>query len=127
MVFRGCVSYDGRNPLFLILNKRMTEFKEYEEFVAGMKVFPEKYAIIYPTLGMVGEAGEVSEKVKKWLRGDKELDKQELVKEVGDVLWYVTALALDLGYTLQDVAEANVQKLRDRRERGVVKGNGDNR
>lgn len=105
----------------------MIEFKEYEEFVRGMKVFPEKYAIIYPALGLVGEGGEVAEKVKKWLRGDKELDKQELIKEVGDVLWYVTALALDLGYTLQDVVDANVAKLNDRKERGVQKGSGDNR
>jgi NTP pyrophosphatase (non-canonical NTP hydrolase) len=102
-------------------------FREYTGFVKSMKVFPEKFAIIYPTLGMMGEAGEVSEKVKKWMRGDRELDKAELVKEVGDVLWYVTALADDLGYTLEDVALMNIEKLASRRDRGVVKGEGDNR
>jgi NTP pyrophosphatase (non-canonical NTP hydrolase) len=102
-------------------------FSDYNAFVKSMKVFPEKYAIVYPALGMIGEAGEVSEKVKKWLRGDRELDKPELVKELGDVLWYITALADDLGYTLEDVVNMNVEKLSSRRDRGVVKGSGDNR
>lgn len=101
--------------------------RDYTNFVKSMKVFPEKFAIIYPTLGMMGETGEVSEKVKKWMRGDRELDKAELVKEVGDVLWYITALADDLGYTLEDVANMNVEKLSSRRDRNVVKGSGDNR
>jgi NTP pyrophosphatase (non-canonical NTP hydrolase) len=105
----------------------MIDFSSYHQFVRSMKVFPEKYAIVYPALGMMGEAGEVSEKIKKYLRGDRELDRPELVKEIGDVLWYITALADDLGYTLGDVAAANVAKLSDRRDRGVVKGSGDNR
>ena len=70
---------------------------------------------------------KLAEKVKKWLRGDRELDKAELIKEVGDVLFYVAALADDLGYTLQDVVDANEQKLSSRKERGVLKGSGDNR
>jgi NTP pyrophosphatase (non-canonical NTP hydrolase) len=102
-------------------------FNSYQEFVNSMKAYPEKHAIMYPTLGMMGEAGEVSEKVKKWLRGDKELDGQELLKEIGDVCWYIASLADDLGYTLQDVINANVDKLVSRKERGVVKGDGDNR
>lgn len=105
----------------------MTDFKEYQEFVNSLKVYPEPHAITYPTLGLAGEAGEVAEKVKKWLRGDRELDKAELIKEVGDVLFYVAALADDLGYTLQDVVDANEQKLSSRKERGVLKGSGDNR
>lgn len=103
------------------------DFPEYHQFVRAMKVFPEKFAVVYPALGMIGEAGEVSEKVKKWLRGDRELNKEDLVKEIGDVLWYCAALADDLGYTLDDVARMNVEKLVSRRERGVVKGSGDNR
>ena len=103
------------------------EINEYHQFVVGMKVYPEKHAIVYPTLGMMGEAGEASEKVKKWLRGDRDLDKEDLLKEIGDVMWYITSLADDLGYTLQDVIDANVTKLTSRKERGVLKGSGDNR
>jgi len=105
----------------------MTEFNEYQEFVKTMKVYPEKHAIVYPTLGLMGEAGEISEKVKKWMRGDKELDREGLLKEMGDPLWYIASLADDLGYTLQEVIDANVEKLTSRKERGVVKGDGDNR
>lgn len=109
------------------IGKNIQGFNEYLEFVKSMKVYPEKHAIVYPALGMTGEAGEVAEKVKKWLRGDKELDKFELLKEASDVLWYITSLADDLGYTLQDLVDANVEKLSSRKERGVVKGSGDNR
>ncbi len=102
-------------------------FNFYQEFVKSMKVYPEKHAIVYPALGIAGEGGEVAEKVKKWLRGDRELDKLELLKEAGDVLWYITSLADDLGYTLQDLVNENVKKLSSRKERGVQKGDGDNR
>jgi len=105
----------------------MKDFNEYNEFVKSMKVYPEKHAIIYHALGLIGEAGEINEKVKKWLRGDTELDKEGILKELGDPLWYITSLADDLGFTLQDVVDANVEKLSSRKERGVLKGSGDNR
>lgn len=105
----------------------MKEFNEYLEFVKSMKVYPEKHAIVYPALGLAGEAGEIAEKVKKYLRGDKELDKDALLGELGDPLWYITSLADDLGFTLQDVVDRNVEKLSSRKERGVLKGSGDNR
>lgn len=105
----------------------MQSFNEYQDFVKSMKVYPEKHAIVYPALGLVGEAGEISEKVKKWLRGDKELDREGLLGEMGDPLWYLASLADDLGYTLQDVVDYNVSKLSSRKERGVLKGSGDNR
>jgi NTP pyrophosphatase (non-canonical NTP hydrolase) len=101
--------------------------KEYNDFVLSTKVYPEKSAIVYPALGLTGEAGEVAEKVKKWLRGDRELDKLELAKEVSDVCWYVTSLADDLGYTLEEILYLNRAKLQDRKERNVIKGSGDNR
>jgi NTP pyrophosphatase (non-canonical NTP hydrolase) len=104
-----------------------THFNDYQEFVKSMKVYPEKHAIVYPALGIAGEGGEVAEKVKKWLRGDRELDKLELLKEAGDVLWYLASLADDLGYTLQDLVDENVKKLSSRKARGVQKGDGDNR
>jgi NTP pyrophosphatase (non-canonical NTP hydrolase) len=99
----------------------------YEQFVKDMKVFPEKHAIVYPALGLTGEAGEVAEKVKKWLRGDKKLDREAVLKELGDVQWYNVALALDLGYTFEDILVYNMAKLRSRQERGVQKGDGDER
>ena len=105
----------------------MEKFSEYNDFVKSMKVYPEKHAIMYPALGLCGESGEIAEKVKKWLRGDKELDKQALLKELGDPMWYLTSLADDLGFTLQDVIDTNVEKLSSRKERGVLKGNGDDR
>lgn len=105
----------------------MREFNEYLEFVRGMKVYPERHAIVYPALGLAGEAGEIAEKVKKYLRGDRELDREALLKELGDPLWYIASLADDLGFTLQDVVDANVEKLTSRKERGVVKGSGDDR
>ena len=107
----------------------MSQFNEYHEFVKGTKKYPEKNAIIYPALGLCGEAGEIAEKIKKWLRGDKgpEIDKQALLKELGDPLWYITSLADDLGFTLQEVVNANIEKLTSRKERGVLKGDGDDR
>lgn len=101
--------------------------QEYNDFVISMKVYPEEHEIIYPALGLSGESGEVAEKVKKWLRGDKELDVAEVVKELGDIMWYVVSMADDLGSSLSEVIEKNVIKLKDRTERGVRKGDGDNR
>lgn len=110
-----------------MVTSTVNTFDSYQKFVRSMKLYPVEYAIIYPTLGISGESGEVAEKVKKCLRGDRELDKLELLKEAGDVLWYLTALTDDLGFTLQDLVNENVKKLTSRKERGVQKGNGDNR
>lgn len=104
-----------------------TTFNSYQNFVKTMKVYPEKHAIVYPALGIAGEGGEIAEKVKKWLRGDKELDKAEVAKELGDVCWYIASMADDLGFSLQDVIDMNVAKLTSRKQRGVQKGDGDNR
>ena len=101
--------------------------QQYDEFVLSMKVYPEQHAIVYPALGIAGEGGEIAEKVKKWLRGDRELDKTEVAKELGDVCWYIASMADDLGFTLEQVIQMNVEKLTSRKERGVQKGDGDNR
>jgi NTP pyrophosphatase (non-canonical NTP hydrolase) len=82
-------------------------------------------------LGINGEAGEIAEKVKKIIR-DKDgkmtkLDKQELSKEIGDVLWYLAVFAHDLGFSLDDIAGQNLAKLQSRKARGVLGGAGDNR
>ena len=109
----------------------MSEFKKYGEFVESLKVYPYTAKITYPALGLCGESGEVAEKIKKIIR-DKDgvytqEDKDEILKELGDVLFYVTALAEDLGFTLEDVAMRNVEKLMSRKERNVIHGDGDNR
>ncbi len=100
---------------------------EYTAFVKETSLYPSEYNLIYPALGLCGEAGEVAEKIKKALRGDKPLDRAEVLKEASDVVWYVAAIAGDLGYTLQDVINANVEKLSSRRDRNVLRGDGDNR
>lgn len=79
------------------------------------------------TLGLVGEAGEVAEKVKKAVRDDTELSREDLLKELGDVLFYVAALADLLDEDLGKVGTGNLEKLRDRKARGVIKGMGDTR
>lgn len=105
---------------------------DYDKFTADLARYPKEQtdpAIIeamYCALGLVGEAGEVSEKIKKWHR-DGALDKSAVVLELGDVLYYLTRLANVMGATLGDVQNKNVQKLTSRAQRGVIHGSGDNR
>jgi NTP pyrophosphatase (non-canonical NTP hydrolase) len=76
---------------------------------------------------LAGEAGEVTEKVKKMLRDGTVPDKKEIAKELGDVLWYISALAGDFGISLEEIAQMNYEKLKSRQERNVISGSGDNR
>jgi NTP pyrophosphatase (non-canonical NTP hydrolase) len=89
------------------------------------------HPIVYPTLGLANEAGEVAGKVKKIFR-DKgglisEEDRQALKCELGDVLWYLTQICTELDLSLEEVAEANLTKLFSRLERGQIRGEGDHR
>lgn len=87
-------------------------------------------AVAYCALGL-GEAGEVQGKVKKIIRDDdgimRDDRRKEIAAELGDVLWYTARLASELGYTLEEIGQMNLDKLASRRERGVVGGSGDNR
>lgn len=109
----------------------MIDLSEYGARAYALAIYPRTNAYIYPALKLAGEAGEVAEKVGKSLRGDFSLDdpavKEDLIKELGDVLWYVNALANDLGSSLEEVADKNITKLESRKERGVLRGSGDNR
>jgi NTP pyrophosphatase (non-canonical NTP hydrolase) len=108
------------------------DFNEYQRKALVTAIYPEiGFGFVYPALGLSGEVGEISEKVKKICR-DKNghvsnEDKDLLIKEVGDVLWYLSALAIELGFTLNEAAEKNIEKLYSRKERGVLGGSGDNR
>jgi NTP pyrophosphatase (non-canonical NTP hydrolase) len=87
--------------------------------------------IVYPTLGLVNEAGEFAGKIKKIFR-DKggtisEDDREALKGELGDVLWYLTQICTNLGLSLEEVGEANLDKLFSRLERGKISGEGDHR
>lgn len=88
-------------------------------------------AFLNKVLGLVGESGEVAEKVKKILRNKdgnmSEEDRKELIKELGDVLWYAATLSRYLGADFSQVAQTNLDKLASRKERGVIKSAGDNR
>jgi len=102
---------------------------EYQMRAESTAIYPNEYAIIYPALGLAGEAGEVADKVKKIIRdGNSDLFyKDNIAKELGDVLWYVAVLARDLGYSLEEIAQTNLDKLEDRKNRDMLKGSGDDR
>lgn len=105
--------------------------KEYQDKAIATAIYGEGSKIIYPTLGLTGEAGEVADKVKKVLRDNSgefsEEKRFEIAKELGDVLWYCAALARDLGYSLDLIAQLNIDKLQSRKERDQIHGSGDNR
>lgn len=106
------------------------DINEYQKRALETAIYPEKYRVIYPALGLAGEAGEVADKVKKIMRGDSELDsgrRHDIAMEIGDVLWYCATLANDLGFSLEEIARMNYAKLKSRQERGKISGDGDNR
>ena len=107
-------------------------FDEYQLQARTTAIYPNLGSnITYPALGLCGEAGEVAEKIKKVLRDDAGVVSPaklaEIKKELSDVLWYVANLASELGLSLDSIAEDNLKKLFDRKKRGVLGGNGDNR
>jgi|TARA_R110002012_G_scaffold37440_2_gene104850 NTP pyrophosphatase (non-canonical NTP hydrolase) len=106
--------------------KDMMSLGQYQSAAAKTAMYKHNHKVLYPALGLAGEAGEVANKVKKMLRDDN-LDKNAIASEIGDVLWYAAMLSKDLNIELHDVAMKNLEKLYDRKERGTIQGDGDER
>lgn len=109
-------------------------FEEYQKFCKTTAIYPTNTQLMYPALGLTGEAGEVANKIKKLVRDGVPADwrnsiefKEQIAAELGDVLWYLSALATDLDMSLGRIAKNNMDKLNSRKERGKIGGSGDNR
>lgn len=106
----------------------------YQQIATTTQIYPREHAVFYPALGLAGEAGEVANKIKKIMR-DRKGDvnnlppevKDQIASELGDCLWYISALATDLGIGMDGIAYENVVKLQKRKEKGTIHGTGDNR
>jgi NTP pyrophosphatase (non-canonical NTP hydrolase) len=108
------------------------DFSEYQQKARQTAKYPViGDGVIYPTLGLTNEAGEVAGKIKKIFR-DKggvisAADREALKAELGDVLWYLAQVATELGLSLAEIADGNIEKLLDRQARGKIQGDGDDR
>ncbi len=105
------------------------DFSTYQKDAKKTAVFPDALdgRFYYPAIGLAGEVGEVLNKIKKVARDRTQVNKEDLKAELGDVLWYLSQLAEELGISMEDVAAYNLEKLRDRAARGKIQGSGDNR
>ena len=113
----------------LVLDK----FSNYQK-LAKQTITHKKEGLMelyYATLGLAGEAGEIANKVKKIIRDDNNVltdeKRKQIVDELGDVLWYLSDLCNEMDTTLAQIAQSNIDKLFDRKERGKLQGSGDNR
>jgi NTP pyrophosphatase (non-canonical NTP hydrolase) len=108
------------------------QFDEYQKKSRETAQYPSiVQSFVYPVMGLASEVGELLGKIKKIFRDDKgivtDLKKQDISKELGDVLWYVAQVATEFDLKLEDVALANIEKLQSRLKRGTIGGSGDNR
>jgi NTP pyrophosphatase (non-canonical NTP hydrolase) len=97
-------------------------FEEYQQKASKTALYPKRLENLeYPTLGLAGEAGEVANIVKKIQRdfGGNLTDeiRAKLKDELGDVLWYISACADELGLNLEQIAEFNIEKLAKRHQK----------
>jgi len=102
------------------------QFDAYQDFTDETAIYPPEKGIEYTALGLASEAGEFAGKVKKAIR-DNQWDADAMAAELGDVLWYLARAAAELDIHLSDIAKENIEKLKSRKARGVIKGDGDDR
>ena len=136
LISRHIDNYGDSKLIYFIVKLIMTFF-EYQKLTAKTALYKKIPALkkigtsIYTVLGLVGETGEVAEKVKKMLRNDNGVIttefKDDLTKELGDVLWYVSQTASEFKIDLEKIASGNIEKLLSRKKRGALHGRGDNR
>jgi len=111
--------------------KKVSDLDMYQKVALTTAIYPREQAIIYPTLGLTGEAGEVANKVKKIIRdGSNSKDEKlvsEIKSEIGDCLWYIAVLANDFDIKLSDIASTNLIKLENRKKKDTIRGSGDKR
>lgn len=116
------------------------ELNEYQEHATKTAKYTDNLKtrlgrLAYVGLGLAGESGEVANKIKKTLRGDIDLNdpdafakfRADMVAELGDSLWYISQTGRELGITMEEIGQANIEKLRSRLDRNVIQGAGDNR
>ena len=105
----------------------VSTFDSYQKHAESTAVYPKENWMEYLSTGMAGEVGELCSKVAKAYRKDKPVVKEELMAELGDVLWFISEFARNMDYSLSYVADQNIIKLKSRKERGVIQGDGDKR
>ena len=99
---------------------------EYQNLTRETVIYPKEQAMSYLALGLTSEAGEVAGKIKKSIR-DGGYDVMATADEVGDVFWYLARLCDEMGFQAEDILKRNINKLLDRKNRGVIGGSGDKR
>ncbi len=111
------------------MSSTVIDFKKYQQQAMTTRIYPGENNLAYSALGLAGEAGELANKVKKIMRGDTNHDELliGIKAEMGDILWYLSALADDLGVELGDIAAGNIEKLQSRQMRDKLRGSGDQR
>lgn len=111
--------------------KQAHTFADYSKPICKGLSFSNSAEYTYPALGLAEEAGEVAGKFAKAVRDESgfisDERKEAIKKELGDVCWFVAELSTLMGFSLEDVMQGNIDKLTDRKARGVIKGSGDNR
>jgi len=108
------------------------DFNEYQKRAKETAIYPKMNpSWTFPAIGLSGETGELMEKLKKIIRDsdlkvtDEKLD--SIKKELGDILWYLSAITTELNLSLDEIANDNIAKINSRKQRAVIKGEGDYR